>query len=133
MWPNIIFKYYLKTETKNILDTKIASKLARSYSDSHSLKTLIKEFLNIDAAITLIMFGILLGLIRINFKTISYGIGIHSGFVFTIKTFKSNSSLNLDSDYIHLLSNYDKFTGHLSTIWITTLILLYMIFIYKKK
>ena len=41
-------KYYLNTETINILDTKIASKLARSYSDSHSLKTLIKEFVNID-------------------------------------------------------------------------------------
>ena len=41
-------KYYLKTETKNILDTKIASKLARSYSDNHSLKTLIKEFANVD-------------------------------------------------------------------------------------
>ena len=41
-------KYYLKTETNNILDTKIASKLARSYSDSHSLKTLIKEFAKID-------------------------------------------------------------------------------------
>ena len=41
-------KYYLKTDTVNILDTKIASKLARSYSDNHSLKTLIKEFVNID-------------------------------------------------------------------------------------
>ena len=41
-------KYYLKTDTNNILDTKIASKLARSYSDSHSLKTLIKEFANVD-------------------------------------------------------------------------------------
>ena len=41
-------KYYLKTDTVNILDTKIASKLARSYSDNHSLKSLIKEFLNID-------------------------------------------------------------------------------------
>jgi len=41
-------KHYLKTDTNNILDTKIASKLARSYSDSHSLKTLIKEFVNID-------------------------------------------------------------------------------------
>jgi len=41
-------KYYLKTETNNILDTKIASKLARSYSDNHSLKTLIKEFINKD-------------------------------------------------------------------------------------
>ncbi len=41
-------KYYLKTDTNNIYDTKIASKLARSYSDNHSLKTLIKEFVNID-------------------------------------------------------------------------------------
>ena len=41
-------KYYLKTNTNNIEDTKIASKLARSYSDNHSLKTLIKEFKNID-------------------------------------------------------------------------------------
>ncbi len=41
-------KYYLKTETNNIFDTKIASKLARSYSDNHSLKTLIKEFVNVD-------------------------------------------------------------------------------------
>ena len=43
-------KYYLKTDTNNILDTKIASKLARSYSDNHSLKTLIKEFMNIDVS-----------------------------------------------------------------------------------
>ena len=41
-------KFYLKTSTKNILDTKIASKLARSYTDNHSLKNLIKEFKNID-------------------------------------------------------------------------------------
>ena len=41
-------KYYLKTDTNNVLDTKIASKLARSYSDNHSLKTLIKEFANVD-------------------------------------------------------------------------------------
>tara|TARA_B100001057_G_scaffold78555_1_gene73664 strand:+ start:1767 stop:2387 length:621 start_codon:yes stop_codon:yes gene_type:complete len=43
-------KYYLKTETNNILDTKIASKLARSYSDNHSLKSLIKEFANVEVS-----------------------------------------------------------------------------------
>ena len=43
-------KFYLKTDTKNVLDTKIASKLSRSYSDNHSLKTLIKEFLNVDVS-----------------------------------------------------------------------------------
>ena len=41
-------KYYLKTDTNNILDTKIASRLARSYSDNHSLKNLIKEFIGLD-------------------------------------------------------------------------------------
>ena len=30
------------------MDTKIASKLARSYSDNHSLKTLIKEFASVE-------------------------------------------------------------------------------------
>ena len=34
-------KYYLKIDTINVLDTKIASRLARSYADNHSLKTLI--------------------------------------------------------------------------------------------
>ena len=41
-------KYYLKTDVNNILDTKICSRLSRSYSDNHSLKTLIKEFVNVD-------------------------------------------------------------------------------------
>ena len=43
-------KHYLKIDVNNVLDTKIASKLARSYSDNHSLKTLIKEFINVDVS-----------------------------------------------------------------------------------
>ena len=41
-------KHYLKIEISNIQDTKIKSRLARSYSDKHGLKDLIKEFINID-------------------------------------------------------------------------------------
>ena len=41
-------KYYLKTDVENVECTKIQSKLARTFSDSHSLKTLIKAFVNID-------------------------------------------------------------------------------------
>ena len=44
----LFIKKYLKVNVENINCSKIASKLARSYSDNHSLKTLIKEFLNID-------------------------------------------------------------------------------------
>ena len=41
-------KYYLKTDVNNVECTKIQSKIARTFSDNHSLKTLIKEFINID-------------------------------------------------------------------------------------
>ena len=43
-------KNYLKIKLDNINDTKIASKLARSYSDKHGLKDLIKEFIGIDVS-----------------------------------------------------------------------------------
>ena len=43
-------KYYLKTDVNNIQDTKIQSKLARSYSDKHGVKDLIKEFVGIDVS-----------------------------------------------------------------------------------
>ena len=43
-------KHYLKIEISNIQDTKIKSRLARSYSDIHGLKDLIKEFINIDVS-----------------------------------------------------------------------------------
>ncbi len=41
-------KYYLKTDVNNIECTKIQSKISRTFSDNHSLKTLIKEFANVD-------------------------------------------------------------------------------------
>ena len=41
-------KHYLKVDLENIQCTKLQSKIIRSYSDNHSLKTLIKEFINID-------------------------------------------------------------------------------------
>ena len=43
-------KHYLKIEISNIQDTKIKSRLARSYSDKHGLKDLIKEYINIDVS-----------------------------------------------------------------------------------
>jgi len=43
-------KYYLKTDVNNVECTKLQSKIARTFSDSHSLKTLIKEFANVDVS-----------------------------------------------------------------------------------
>jgi ribonuclease D len=37
-------EYFLKCKIKNIFDTKIASKIVRTYTDSHGLKNLVQEF-----------------------------------------------------------------------------------------
>ena len=41
---------YLEVNIENIHCTKIMSKIARSYSDKHGLKDLIKEFIGIDVS-----------------------------------------------------------------------------------
>jgi ribonuclease D len=39
-------EYFLKCKMKNIFDTKIASKIVRTYTDTHGLKNLVQEFCN---------------------------------------------------------------------------------------
>ena len=39
-------EYFLKCKMVNIFDTKIASKVVRTYTDSHGLKNLVLEFCN---------------------------------------------------------------------------------------
>ena len=39
-------EFFLKCKIKNIFDTKIASKIVRTYTDAHCLKNLVQEFCN---------------------------------------------------------------------------------------
>ena len=39
-------EFFLRCKIKNIFDTKIASKIVRTYTDSHGLKNLVQEFCN---------------------------------------------------------------------------------------
>ena len=41
-------KHYLKIDVENVKCTKLSSRLARTFSDRHGLKDLIKEFIGID-------------------------------------------------------------------------------------
>ena len=41
-------KYYLKIDVQNVECTKLQSRIARGYSDQHSYKALVKEFIGID-------------------------------------------------------------------------------------
>lgn len=44
----LFIKKYLNIEVNNINCTKIMSKIARSYSEKHGLKDLVKEFIGLD-------------------------------------------------------------------------------------
>ncbi|OCW78564.1 3'-5' exonuclease [Pelagibacteraceae bacterium GOM-A2] len=44
----LFIKKYLKIDVENVNCTKIMSKLARSYSDKHGLKDLVKEFIGTE-------------------------------------------------------------------------------------
>ncbi len=46
----LFIKKYLGVDIENVNCTKIMSKIARSYSDKHGLKDLIKEFTGIDVS-----------------------------------------------------------------------------------
>lgn len=46
----LFIKKYLEVDVENINCSKIASKLARTFSDKHGLKDLIKEFIGIDVS-----------------------------------------------------------------------------------
>jgi len=46
----LFIKKYLGIDVENVNCTKIMSKIARSYSDRHGLKDLIKEFIGIDVS-----------------------------------------------------------------------------------
>jgi ribonuclease D len=43
-------KYYLKVDVENVKCTKLSSRLARTFSDRHGLKDLIKEIIGIDVS-----------------------------------------------------------------------------------
>ena len=43
-----MIKYYLKIDVKNVECSKLQSRIARGYSDQHSYKALVKEFIGID-------------------------------------------------------------------------------------
>ncbi len=46
----LFIKKYLNVDVENVNCTKIMSKIARSYSDKHGLKDLIKEFIGLDVS-----------------------------------------------------------------------------------
>ncbi|QMU61319.1 MAG: CPBP family intramembrane metalloprotease [Gammaproteobacteria bacterium] len=78
----------------------------------------------IDSLIALFLAGALLAIVRIRTNRIALCIGIHAGWVISIKIFKRVTDTNIYSDYAFLTGNYDKVIGYLAAVCIAAFIVL---------
>ncbi len=72
----------------------------------------------VDSFIALFLAGVLLAIIKIRTNRLAICIGIHTGWVFTIKIFKRVTDSNTYSEYAFLTGSYDKVIGYLAAICI---------------
>lgn len=80
----------------------------------------------IDSCLALFLAGMLLALIKIRTNKLAICIGIHMGWVFTIKVFKRVTNSNIYSEYSFLVGSYDKVIGYLAAICIAVAIIVYL-------
>jgi membrane protease YdiL (CAAX protease family) len=78
----------------------------------------------IDSLIALFLAGVLLSVVRLRTHRIALCIGIHAGWVITIKIFKRVTDTNVHSDYAFLTGSYDKVIGYLAVVCIAIFIVL---------
>ena len=79
-----------------------------------------------DSFIALFAAGILLALIRVQTGGLAACIGIHAGWVFTIKFFKRVTNSNQDTSFALLTGNYDHVIGYLATLVLILAIGIYL-------
>jgi hypothetical protein len=86
-----------------------------------------------DSFIALLGAGILLALIREYRGNIALAIGVHAGWVITIRFTKKLTHYNADAELAWLVGNYDKVIGWLATGWLVILILGYQLWQWRKQ
>ena len=79
-----------------------------------------------DSFIALFAAGILLALVRVQTGGLAACIGIHAGWVFTIKFFKRVTNSNQDTSFAFLTGNYDHVIGYLATLVLILAIGIYL-------
>lgn len=81
-----------------------------------------------DYFLTLFIFGVLLGLLRLKHRNIAACIGVHAGIVMLIKVANYFTNRTHNNDYNYLVSQYNSTFG-----WISfSVILLFTVFYYVK-
>ena len=88
-----------------------------------------------DSFLGLFVAGLFLGSLRVVLPmSLGLCMGIHAGWVFIIKSYKSVSYINFDSSLIYLVSHYDLIIGYLSAAWLSVFVILMWIAVavYRK-
>ena len=80
----------------------------------------------LDSFIALLAAGILLAVIRIRSGGLALCIGMHAGWVFTIKLFKRTTNSNDASAFAYLTGTYDHVIGYLAAVCLAVTILIYL-------
>ncbi len=86
-----------------------------------------------DSFIALFFAGVLLAMIKNNTNKLVICIGVHTGWVFAIKTFKRMTDTNIDSNFIYLVGSYDKVIGYLAAFCIILAIIIYTTLMNREK
>jgi membrane protease YdiL (CAAX protease family) len=85
------------------------------------------EWSILDYFLTLFIFGILLGLLRLKYRGIAACIGVHAGIVTLIKTSDYFTNRTQDSTYNYLVSEYNSTFGWLSFVVILIFVVIHFI------
>ena len=84
-------------------------------------------------ALSLFLAGVLLGIVRLKTASVWACIGIHSGWILTLKVDKKLSYFNEQSDWSFLVGAYDSYNGWATAGWLAIISLIYFaVAIYRK-
>ncbi len=80
----------------------------------------------LDSFIALFAAGILLAIVRVRTGRLALCIGLHAGWVFTIKLFKRVTNSNDGSPFAFLTGTYDQVVGYLAAVCLVLAIVIYL-------
>ncbi|MBC6414178.1 MAG: CPBP family intramembrane metalloprotease [Chromatiales bacterium] len=76
-------------------------------------------------AVSLFLAGVLLGIVRLKTASVWACIGIHSGWILTLKVDKKLSDFNAQSDWNFLVGPYDSYNGWATSAWLAIILVVY--------
>jgi len=86
----------------------------------------LSGFVLLHSALALLLAGIFLAIVKIRTHQLALCMGIHAGWVFTIKVSKRMTDSNAASEFAFLTGSYDKIIGYLAALCIVLAIIIFL-------